>query len=116
MKTLATIRFPSSQRVGERLEQRPQKERVIVIRDSDSEMEDHFIFRGVSAMLVTSLDACPADAVSAYDQLVEVTGSEWAEEIKKRMKQSRQITHYRLYLDDGPCYDFLAESYEYSKK
>jgi hypothetical protein len=116
MKTLAKLRFPSSQRLSERLEQHPKRERMVVVKDSDSEMEDHFIFRSVSALLVTFHDACGAEARIAYDRLVEIEGSEWATEIKNRIKQNRQIIHFRIYLDDGPCYDILAESYEYKQK
>jgi hypothetical protein len=113
MKTLAKLRFPSSQRLSERLDQHPKRERVVVVRDSDSAMEDHFIFRGVAALLITYHDACPIEANAAYDSLVEVPNSKWAAEISQRMKRNTQISHYRLYLDDGPCYDLLAESYEY---
>ncbi len=113
MKTLAKLRFPSSQRHSERLDQHPKRERIVVVRDSDSEMEDHFIFRGVVALKITYHDACAPEATTAYDRLVEVPSSEWASDIQKRMKQNRQVFHYRLYLDDGPCYDFLAESFEY---
>jgi hypothetical protein len=120
MKTLARLSFPSSQRLNDCIESLPKRRRVVIVRDSDSEKEDSFSFADVYAISVTFHHACSEDMISAYDQLVQVDSSDWLREIQKRVSsrnsEAKTLSHYRIYLDDGPCYEFICGSYEYSNK
>ena len=120
MKTIARLSFPSSQRLDDRIESLPKRCRVVTVRDSDSEKEDSFLFSDIHAICVTFHRACSEDMISAYDQLIQLDSSDWLREVKKRVSSAggdaKSLNHYRIYLDDGPCYEFICGSHEYSKK
>jgi hypothetical protein len=92
----------------------------VTVRDSDSPREESFAFGDVYAMNVTYHHACSEEMIKAYDQLVEIADSEWLRAIQERVAtsggQAGELRHYRIYLDDGPCYEFISGSHEYSQK
>jgi hypothetical protein len=111
MTTLARLRFPSSQRRGDDLEVRPGRACAMTVRDSDSQRFDTFLFDGIFASQVTYHSACSVDMIEAYDRLVEVSSSLWLREVQARVADAggpSTLKHYRIYLDDGPCYEFIA--------
>jgi len=71
-------------------------------------------------MSVTYHHACSKEMIKAYDQLVVIADSEWLRAVQGAMAESSGkadgLRHYRIYLDGGPCYEFISENYEYSKK
>ncbi len=72
-------------------------------------------FTGVEAYKCTYLTSCDVEVIeSAYDKLIEVVKSEWAATVQPIIDRvssvPRQVTHYRIFFDDGPAYDLLAES------
>ena len=119
MKTLARLGFPSSQRLVARIEHQPKRQSTVTVSDSDSKKEDKFSFSGIAALTVTYHDACTEEMVRAYDQLVELTDSDWLCETKKKLERTRSsavgLRHFRLYVDDGPCFDFICEGYEHAQ-
>ncbi len=118
MRTLMRLSFPSSQRVDDRVEHLPKRRRVVTVRDSDSTKEDSFVFEDVYAMRVTYHHACSDEMRAAYDCLMEFDDSSWLREIQDRVTTAGgpadHLRHYRIYLDDGPCYEFISGSYKYS--
>jgi len=112
MKTLARLGFPSSQRVDDRFERLPRRCHVVAVRDSDSDQVELFTFNDVEAVRITYHSACSEDMMLAYDQLVEIYDSEWLTGVKKEFEplDATGLRHLRLYLDDGPCYEFLCRS------
>jgi hypothetical protein len=51
----------------------------------------------------------------AYDTLVEISDSSWAEELRadtqEQWRNTWEINHYMLYLDSVGCFEVLAESW-----
>lgn len=51
----------------------------------------------------------------AYDSLVEVEYSDWAEQMRcdtaTEWRDHWQLRHYMIYLDSAGCYEFLASSW-----
>jgi hypothetical protein len=118
MNPLAKLSFPSSQRLSARLEHQQKRQSTVTISDSDSDIEEIFAFGGIAALSLTYHDACTTEMVRAYDQLVEIDESLWLREIKQHYKGATpedQLHHYRIYLDNGPCFDFICETYKHQK-
>ena len=119
MKTLASLSFPSSQRVDQSLEVLPRRQHVVAVLDSDSDRVDRFVFNDVLSARITYYKACTAAMVSAYDKLVEISDSEWLSEVKKTVEAANgdgsNLRQFMLYFDDGPCYEFVCRSAEYTK-
>ena len=118
MTSLVTLSFPSSQRLSARLEHQQKRQSIVTISDSDSDIEERFEFSGIAALTLTYHDACTKEMVCAYDQLVEIDESLWLREIKKNYTGTTpegQLHHYRIYVDDGPCFDFICETYKHQK-
>lgn len=119
MKTLSRLSFPSSQRVDDRIAHLPKRRCVVTVRDSDSNTEDVFSFGDVYALAVTYHHARSEEMIQAYDQVVEIDDSTWLRDIQNRVSHvdglAERLRHYRINLDDGPCYEFISGSYEYSK-
>jgi hypothetical protein len=119
MNTLTNFSFPSSQRVDQTLEVLPRRRHVVAVRDSDSNKVDRFTFEDVLVMRITYHKACRVDMVGAYDKLVEICDSDWLSEVKKTVEaasgEGADLRQFMLYLDDGPCYEFVCRGAVYTK-
>jgi hypothetical protein len=120
MKILSRLSFPSSQRLDDHIDRQSKRRCVLSVRDSDTQQEESFAFEDVYAMSVTYHSACSKEMITAYDQLVVIADSEWLRAIQAAVAASGGradgLRHYRIYLDGGPCYEFISENYEHSKK
>lgn len=118
MKMLAKLSFPSSQRIDQSLEVLPRRRHVVAVRDSDSDKIDRFAFDDVLAARITYHTACSVEMVAAYDKLVEICKSDWLSEVKNTIDAAggdgSNLRQFMLYLDDGPCYEFVCRNAEYT--
>lgn len=104
---------------GVSLQFRPRREVVIAFdfEDSDDKIRSvELIFKDVVHYRVTYLDAMQVDMIKeAYDQVVVHVDSQILREIHKSLKDNDRILsifHFRICFDDGPCFDFIASSFE----
>ena len=76
-------------------------------------------FKRVKATRSRSESACTVWHIDAYDTLMEIESSQWADEVRadtadkqRRLGQTWTMKHYIIYLDSVGCFEFLAESWE----
>jgi hypothetical protein len=65
-------------------------------------------FTGVVAFKFTLVGHCSLDQIDAFDELHEVTESEWA---ATTVRATPGLRHYRIYFDDIGCYEVLATTF-----
>lgn len=71
------------------------------------------LFQGVAGFSFTAVHSCLPEHVDAYDQVVEVSGSTWLQELlSRRPYEGPELRHYRVFFDDVGCYDVAAENFE----
>ena len=79
-------------------------------------IEDTLEFDGVESFKITYYTANSLDVFQAYGKLIEMHKSEWLDEIRLNLQSSKSDTnglkHFRIYFDDGPCYEFIARTIE----
>jgi hypothetical protein len=111
MKVLQRLGFPSSQRLAVHIEHQPKRQRVVTVSDSDSKQEEKFYCDGIAALASTYHSACSEEMVRAYDQLVKLDDSNLLRETKPRSVplSGVNLRHFRIYVDDGPGFDFIGE-------
>lgn len=87
------------------------------IQDAEDEAPQRFRLRfsGVEAFKWTSLTSCTEEMIkSAYDKLIAVENTDWLKqcsEISARVDSTpKALHHYRIFFDDGPCFEAIAES------
>jgi len=73
-------------------------------------------FSRVSAVRARAERCCTSWHIEgAYDTLVQVEGSPWAEEIRadttEQWRDKLEMHHYMIYLDSVGCFEVLAESW-----
>ena len=70
-------------------------------------------FHNVIGLRFASFETCTAEQVRAYDQIVVVPSSNWAEQTRREAHLDiSSAQHFRLFLDDVGCYEILADSVE----
>lgn len=78
------------------------------------------LFKGVEAYKSTYYKACTMDMMAAYDKVNIMDQSNWLNEIKEQLLKSNQTTmdlkHLAIYFDDGPCYEFICQSFNTEEK
>jgi hypothetical protein len=101
------------------LKQLPRKELELsfALQDAEDDARRRFRLRfsGVEAFKWTSLTSCNEEMIkSAYDKLIDVGQSDWlrqCSEISARVGSGpKALHHYRIFFDDGPCFEVIAES------
>lgn len=119
MKTLWQLPYPSSGGVDSRLTVLPGRECVLVIAPhgggEEGQARYSIAFHDVAGYRCTYWAAMTAQMVAAYDRLADMEASEWIAEVGAAQQGARaepSRRHYRICLDDGPCYDVLAASFE----
>jgi hypothetical protein len=72
-------------------------------------------FTGVHGFSFTRDYSCTPDQIKAYDKIVEITSSAWAEELTARWPKAipiKPLKHYRIYFDSVGCYEIAAENFD----
>lgn len=89
-----------------------QFDRLVVAYDFETEdgsyRWEEFSFRGVVAFTFTAMSSCNEDQISAYDQLVVVTNSDWPRSVGELREE---VHHYRIFFDEAGCYEVLAAEF-----
>ena len=79
-------------------------------------IEDTLEFDAVESFKVTYYTGNSLEVFQAYDKLLEMRKSEWLDEIRLNLQSSKSDTdglkHFRIYFDDGPCFEFIARRIE----
>ncbi len=81
---------------------------------------EQIIFDGVESFKCTYYKSCSIEMIEAYDKVLKVENSTWLEEIIRNLSNAqadaRNLKHLRIYFDDGPCYEFVCQSFEVISK
>ncbi len=114
MNILAKISQPSSGRSGDSLSVLPKRDYNLSVAHEDA--VDELLFRRVEAVRITHYRACNLEMVTAYDRVVDLEESPWLNEVREQLQRANEplsdLRHLRLYLDDGPCYEFICHGFE----
>jgi hypothetical protein len=67
------------------------------------------IFDGVEAF------KCTVEMIETYDKLTDLGVTPWLSSTQQRLSESdgewRSLHHLMIYLDDGPCYEFICRGF-----
>jgi hypothetical protein len=115
VKTSSKLSLPSSGRNGELLKILPKRDYLLSVRYEET--TDELLFKRVEALRVTHYRACSLEMLAAYDT-VTFMESAWLGEVLKQLQKAGEpvegLRHLRLYLDDGPCYEFICHDFEFN--
>ena len=83
--------------------------------------EQSLRFDGVEAYRCTFLTSCSAGMFKiAYGKLVSLSRSPWLTEIletyQKNARAPRRLHHLMICFDDGPCYEFICNSFKHVRQ
>jgi hypothetical protein len=79
-------------------------------------IEGKLIFQGIEAYKCSYLTACSEYMIrSSYDKLVDCGNSEWLRAVNEVSKsisiRSKELRHFMITFDDGPCFEFICEHF-----
>jgi len=81
---------------------------------------EEVIFDGVESFKCTYFMACSLEMHYAYDKVLNVGLSQWLNEIIHNLSENqadpKNLKHFRIYFDDGPCYEFICRSFQVVKE
>lgn len=104
----------SSGRSHDLVRQLGRREVEVSVHD-DEQPSERLIFGGVESFRVTYHHSCTLEMIDAYDRVVELPESVWLDEVRRQLQSHRDssdgLRHLRIYLDDGPCYEFICRSF-----
>jgi hypothetical protein len=88
--------------------------KFFLVDDDDQECTFSISFKGVESYKCTYLTSCSVELITtAYDKLVDCGKTDWlveVEEISERVSRlKKDLHHYRIFFDDGPCFEFICE-------
>lgn len=96
---------------------RREVELSFAVQDEEDEEPRRFRLKysGVEALKWTYLTSCTEEMIkSAYDKLIDCGATAWLEEcrdISMRVGgREKVLHHYRIFFDDGPCFEVVGES------
>lgn len=78
------------------------------------------LFEHVLAFKCTYLNACTPEMVEmAYDKVVSLGSTEWLATVRGQAnsyavcykQEVAELKHLMIYFDDGPCYEFICQSF-----
>ncbi len=85
--------------------------------EDDNIVSLKLLFDGVEAFKCTYQGACTPEMIrSAYDKVVNMDRSEWLSAVTGQLvdfgvQDVGQLKHLAIYLDDGPCYEFICRTF-----
>ncbi len=92
------------------LQKLPRRDYLLSIRHEDT--QDDLRFQRVEALRVTHYRACTVEMVSSYDRVTDCGETHWLASVRQQLQSASEpvegLRHLTLYLDDGPCYDFIC--------
>jgi uncharacterized protein YndB with AHSA1/START domain len=107
---------------GVNLQIRPRREIALTFEFEDDNEEMHsaeLSFNDVVHYRTTYLAALRAELIhQAYDRLVELPESHELLEVMEAAKangKGQDYRHYRVCFDDGPCFDFICQSFAFTQ-
>ena len=86
------------------------------LQEDEAEAARKFLlsYSGVEAFKWTYLTSCSQEMInSSYDKLVDCGDTAWLQEcaeIAARVDKPRDLHHYRIFFDDGPCIEVISEA------
>ena len=117
-KVIWALPFPSTAMLDSPLMQKLLGKKLDVsfsLQEDETEETRKFLlsYSGVEAFKWTYLTSCSREMInSAYDKLVDCGDTEWlqeCQEISARVDRPRELHHYRIFFDDGPCIEVIGE-------
>jgi hypothetical protein len=86
--------------------------------ESDTVVTGKLLFDGVESFKCTYYRACTLEMIeTAYDKLVELGDTKYLSDIIQELGSDRQseLKHFMIYFDDGPCYEFICNSFRFER-
>lgn len=85
-----------------------------LMNEEGTTYEYSITFSGTEAYRCTYLSSCTVEMIqTSYDKLVDCGETDWlmeTKEISERVSGSKkQLHHYRIFFDEGPCFEFISE-------
>jgi hypothetical protein len=118
MKVLFEVSSPSSARSDDSLQKLPHRNYLLTIRHEDT--QDELSFERVEALIVTHYRARTVDMIESYDRVSDLGETVWLAQVRQQLQSADEpieyLQHIRLYLDDGPCYEFICHAFSASTK
>lgn len=114
-----TLPLPSTTMVSSpSLQKLPRRELALSFalqEEEDSEPRSFVIaYSGVASFKWTYLNSCTEGMIhAAYDKLIDCGSTEWlkeCQEISSRVDSPKDLHHYRIFFDEGPCFEVVGES------
>jgi hypothetical protein len=112
LPSTAVVEHPS-------LKQLPGRELELLFALQEEEDEEprrfRIRFRGVESFKWTSLTSCSEEMItSAYDKVIDCGDSGWLQECREISSRvgagTKELHHYRIFFDEGPCFEVIGES------
>ena len=104
----------SSGRSSDCVRQLGRREVEVSVADGEQPTQC-LLFGGVESFRTTYHHSCTREMVDAYDRVVELPQTTWLEEVRQQLvgvgDSAEGLRHLRIYLDDGPCYEFICRSF-----
>ena len=73
------------------------------------------VFIGVAAFKCTYHRACTIEMLKTYDKLSDLGQTPWLDGIREQLSsfgdEVKALRHLMIYFDDGPCYEFICQSF-----
>jgi hypothetical protein len=88
--------------------------------DNDNVVYLKLLFEGVEAFRCTYMTACTLYMIeTAYDEVADLGSTQWLNDVKvqsakhyeKYYGQAIELRHLMIYFGDGPCYEFICQSF-----
>ena len=117
--TVWTLPLPSTNMVGEpkliSLQHKRFQLSFSLAEESGNTCKYAIEFTKVEAYKCTYLTSCSVEMITtSYDKLVMCSDTQWMSEVKAIAERvsglEKNLKHYRIFFDDGPCYEFLCEN------
>jgi hypothetical protein len=91
----------------------PQRNYLLTVRHEDT--KDELYFGRVEALRITHYRACTLEMHSNYDRVSDLGETSWLAEVRQQLQIANEpienLRHITLYLDDGPCYEFICRAF-----
>lgn len=85
--------------------------------EDDKVVSLKLLFDGVEAFKCTYMEACTPEMIrTSYDKVVDLGSSEWLSAVREQVasygnRKVEELRHLMIYLDDGPCYEFICRTF-----
>ena len=121
MQTVWTLPVASTALLhGTTLQKLPRRATAVLCEyedNSDRVVSLKLLLEGVEVFKCTYQGACTPEMIrNSYDKVVDVGSSAWLSSVRGQLisygsQNVDELKHLMIYLDDGPCYEFICRAF-----